>query len=101
MDSSIPLPVNRRPAREAKGWLSSPRSRQVLRTTGMGDEERLPPPRLGLRCRLGEETLAGTRSNDEDALIPDARRSGVPLRSLTDSGPSSGRAHRRRCANYS
>ena len=61
-------------------------------------EERFPPTRLSAGYGFRKETIAGVRHNGRDAPIPDARRSGVPLRSLTDSGPSSRRAHRRRCA---
>jgi hypothetical protein len=37
----------------------------------MGQEGRFPPPRLTARCRISQETFAGTRANGRDAPIPD------------------------------
>jgi cobalamin biosynthesis protein CobT len=37
------------------------------RRSGMGHEGHSPPRRLRVRCRLEEETFAGTRSNGRDA----------------------------------
>ena len=34
---------------------------------GKGHEERLPPPRLSGRCRLGEATFPGMGGKEEDA----------------------------------
>jgi hypothetical protein len=34
---------------------------------GMEQEGRFPPPRLSARCRISQETFAGTRANGRDA----------------------------------
>jgi hypothetical protein len=39
----------------------------------MGQEGRFPPPRLSARCRISQETFAGTRANGRvapSAVIP-------------------------------
>jgi len=43
------------------------RSRRVLRTAGMGHEERFPPTRLSAGCGFRKETIAGMRGNGRDA----------------------------------
>jgi len=50
--------------RSPLSWRSSGRQRRV---TGLGHEERFPPPRLSGRCRFGQGTFAGASGNDEDA----------------------------------
>src|SRR5215831_955821 len=52
------------------------------------------------RCRLGQATFAGTDGKGREAPFPDARRSAEPLRSSTDSGPSSRPPHSEQCANF-
>jgi hypothetical protein len=45
-------------------------ARRVLRTAGMGHEDAFPRPGPNGRCRFGQETFAGVRSNGRDAPIP-------------------------------
>ena len=49
--------------------------------------------------RIGS-LLSGHRLFQHNPPFPDARRSGVPLRSSTDSGPSSRPAHCEQCATF-
>jgi hypothetical protein len=46
-------------------------ARRVLRTPGLGHEQRFLPPTLDARCRFSHETFTGTRGNGRDAPIPD------------------------------
>jgi hypothetical protein len=39
----------------------------MLRTTGVGHEDRFRRPTLSGRCRLGEPTFAGASGNEQDA----------------------------------
>jgi hypothetical protein len=50
---------------ETIGWVPA--------MTAVGQQGPFRPSRLSVRCRLGERTLAGTRSNDQDAPIPAVR----------------------------
>ena len=43
-----------------------------------GHEEQFSPPTLSARDVIRQETLAGTHGNGRDALIPDARKGGLP-----------------------
>jgi hypothetical protein len=88
-------------------------SRKCFATRVRGNSVRSEPPSNGrFRLDQGEargcpgtaalgqhSPLRGAWSTGRCAPIPDARRNGVPLRSSTDSGPSSRRAHRQRCAH--
>jgi hypothetical protein len=49
------------------------RSRRILRTAGMGHEERFPPPRLSDRYGFSKETVARVPGTDRDAPIPAVR----------------------------
>ena len=49
-------------------------ARRVLRTPGLGHEQRFLPPTLDARCRFSHETFTGTRGNGRDAPIGAVRR---------------------------
>jgi len=63
LDASLRSPWLRR--RLARHQLS--RSRQVLRTAGMGHEDPFPRPGPNGRCRFGQEIIAGTHCNGRNA----------------------------------
>ena len=79
LEDAAPLRV----AKRASGAVSP-----IPGTASLGHEQRFPPLRLNVRCRLGQATFIGTDGKGREAPIPDLPALALERKGSTLSGSS-------------